>query len=111
MENNVSGVISGVIMENNASGVISGVIFGIVALVVVGVVIYIVSKTKPQSNQSKEFDDEMEKARYQGHKNTIEKAIRENDFAYLEEAKDTRIRDFPDLIAMIEEALQKKPKV
>ena len=61
------------------------------------------SKTETSSNQAGQDD------RYIWHKRTIQKAIEEKDFDYLERAKDTRMQDYPDLIAMIDEALKNKP--
>ena len=48
--------------------------------------------------------------RYAHYKSSIERAIKNQNWEYLEEAKQTGMTDFPDLIAMINEALKNKPR-
>lgn len=60
------------------------------------------------SPKSRESEEDRQK-RYAHYKSSIERAIKNQNWEYLEEAKQTGITDFPDLIAMINEALKNKP--
>lgn len=78
------------------------------AIVIAGVAYFVFknSDEKVDSNQSIEklLSDEN---RYKGDKNIVQNAIKEKDWEMLEELiNDRSIKDFPDLIEMIEEALK-----
>ncbi|MDE6978010.1 MAG: hypothetical protein K2O85_00365 [Helicobacter sp.] len=62
---------------------------------------------KPKSGESKED----RQRRYAHYKSSVERAIRNQNWEYLEESKQTGMTDFPDLITMINEALKNKPRV
>ena len=62
--------------------------------------------SSPKSGESKED----RQRRYEHYKSSVERAIRNQNWEYLEESKQTGMTDFPDLIAMINEALKNKPK-
>lgn len=78
------------------------------AIVIAGVAYFVFknSEEKVDNNQSIEklLSDEN---RYKGDKNIVQNAIKEKDWEMLEELiNDRSIKDFPDLIKMIEEALK-----
>ena len=86
----------------------------IVALIAIGVVstAFVLIKTKHSIH--KPFDpnnlSENDKIRYELAASIIDQAIKAKDWDYLENQHNTRTRDFPDLIAKINEALKNKPQ-
>lgn len=94
----------------------AGLSLGTVALIggviVIAGVAYLVYKNSNNSQKSgsnqpikKLIDDE---DKYKGYKIMIETAITEKDWQTLEELIDSRVKKYPDLIKMIEEALKNK---
>lgn len=95
--------------------VVAGVSIGTVALVggviVVAGIVYLAfknneNKKKNTKEVKKIISDEN---RYKGYINIVKKAIEEKDLDTLKEMLQTKsVRDFPDLIKIIEEALKQK---
>ena len=90
-------------------------VIGTVALVggaiVVAGVAYIVYKNSVIQKPKREFTVSLstKEDRYKSDKKIIEDAMGENDLETLEAmSRDRRVKEFPDLIKMIEEALKNK---
>ncbi|OCL97198.1 hypothetical protein [Arcobacter porcinus] len=80
------------------------------AIVVAGIA-YLVYKNSDKQKPKREFTDSLstKEDRYKSDKKIIEEAMIENDWETLEAmSKDRRVKEFPDLIKMIEEALKNK---
>ncbi len=94
----------------------AGISFGTVVLiggvVVVAGIAYLMyknsdnsQKNKPNKPIKKLIDDD---DKYKGYKVMIETAISKKDWQTLEDLLDSRVKKYPDLIKMIEEALKNK---
>ena len=90
-------------------------VIGTVALVggaiVVAGVAYIVYKNSVKQKPKREFTDSLSTKEdwYKSDKIIIEEAIAKNDLKILNEMlNDRKVKEFPDLIKMIEEALKNK---
>lgn len=92
----------------------AGISLGTVALIggviVVAGIAYLIYKNNQDKMEKLTLEKMISKEdRYSGDKNIILKAIEEEDWSILEELlNDKSIKDFPDLIKIIEEALKNK---
>lgn len=81
------------------------------AIVIAGVAYFIYKNSDEKVNNDNQPIEKLlsDENRYKGDKNIVQNAIKEKDWEMLEELiKDKSIKDFPDLIKMIEEALKGK---
>ena len=79
------------------------------AIVIAGVAYFIYKNSDEKVNNDNQPIEKLlsDENRYKGDKNIVQNAIKEKDWEMLEELiKDRSIKDFPDLIKMIEEALK-----
>lgn len=77
----------------------------IVALLTIGAVFFI-----KKVIDTKKMVDRDRQSQYERAKSRIEEFIRLKRWDFLEDELNTTTQDFPDLIAMIKEALKNKPK-
>jgi hypothetical protein len=79
------------------------------AIVIAGVAYFIYKNSDEKVNNDNQPIEKLlsDENRYKGDKNIVQNAIKEKDWEMLEELiKDRSIKDFPDLIKIIEEALK-----
>jgi len=79
------------------------------AIVIAGVAYLIYKNSDEKVNNDNQPIEKLlsDENRYKGDKNIVQNAIKEKDWEMLEELiKDRSIKDFPDLIKIIEEALK-----
>ena len=77
----------------------------IVALLAIGAVFFI-----KKAIDTKKMLEKSRQSRYRVAKSRIEEFIRLKRWDFLEDELNTTTQDFPDLMAMIKEALKNKPK-
>lgn len=77
----------------------------IIAILAIGVVVF-----AKKAVERKKLVQKEKQSRYRVAKSRIEKAIQRGQWVTLEEELNTTTQDFPDLMAMIKEALKNKPK-
>ena len=87
------------------SNPLSGTSIVIITILAIGAIVFAKKVVERKKLVQKE-----KQSRYRVAKSRIEKAIQRKQWVTLEEELNTTTKDFPDLISMIKEALNNKPK-